>query len=249
MKTITFCIFIITCQVYGQTENFHGQIHADSLTAFTVNIINLNQSTGTTNDEHGYFTIKAKTGDTILFSSIQYQRYEYVVTKNDLLNKFAKIELIPAVQSMHPVTVRSSMFSGYLSEDLTEIRLQPTLTDDMLGVKRSFKKQPTPIERKIYTARSGILDLPINLINGKLKLLRRVEQIEKFEASLQKAEKTMGTEFFTKQLAIPELYRYDFIRYCAEDPIFKILNDTEDRFKLIEFYRQKVQPYRIWKDI
>lgn len=249
MRIIIFFLCTLSGQVYCQTDTFQGHIRADSLTAFTVNIINLNQSTGTTNDDNGYFEINASAGDTLLFSSIQYQRYQQVVTKIDLSRAFNIIVLIPAVQSMNPITVRSSMFSGYLTDDLDAIPLNPVLTDDMLGIVRTFRKQPTPIERKIYTARSGILDLPINLINGKLKLLRWVKQIESFEALLTKAENGFGINFFTKQLDIPALYVSDFIRYCADDPAFEALIGENDKLTLIEFYREKVQPYKHWKDI
>ena len=61
--------------MWSQEKNLKGQIIADSIAFREVNVVNLNSKRGTVNQKDGYFEISAKAGDTIFFSSLQYEPY------------------------------------------------------------------------------------------------------------------------------------------------------------------------------
>ena len=74
LKLIAYCI-LFSNAMWSQEKNLKGQIIADSIAFREVNVVNLNSKRGTVNQKDGYFEISAKAGDTIFFSSLQYEPY------------------------------------------------------------------------------------------------------------------------------------------------------------------------------
>ncbi len=77
---ISLLIFILSFSNYAQ-ENvlLKGKIQNKNLGEISINIINLTQKTGTTNAQNGNFQIEVEENDTLLFSSIQYDKLKSVV--------------------------------------------------------------------------------------------------------------------------------------------------------------------------
>ena len=61
-----------------------GQIYADSLETYQVNIINITQEIGQVSTPEGKYNIRAQVGDSILFTSLQHKTYTIKVEDSNL---------------------------------------------------------------------------------------------------------------------------------------------------------------------
>ncbi|TPN81655.1 hypothetical protein [Aquimarina algicola] len=249
IRLLRLFILLISVQSFGQSEMLEGKILADSLEGFAINIVNYSKAIGTTNDQKGYFKINASVGDSIVFSSVQYQKRAIIVSKQDLEDDLVTIVLFPLVQQLNKVNISNIDLSGYLDKDAEAITVQPFVDNKTLGLPFNDQPQPTLSERRLYTARSGILDLPINYINGKIKKLKRIDKIEKLKKRVHKGEISFNTDFFVDSLKVPENLISDFIYYCSEDQLYKSLLAEEKKLLLLEFFQKKSKDYRVHKEI
>ncbi len=248
-RLLLFLPLLISLQIFGQSETLRGKIIADSLQGYAINIINFTKEIGTTNDEQGFFEIPASPRDSIVFSSVQYQIRSIIVKQDQIEDKKITIVLHPVVQQLEQVKVSTTELSGNLDKDVGVVELQPFVDNKILGLPFSDKPQPTKAERRIYTARSGIIDRPINYLSGKLKKLKRIKALEDLDAIVQRGETTFNTAFFVDELKLSEDLITDFMYYCAEDEYFANLLENSKRLTLVEFFQKKVTSYKVNKEI
>ncbi|WP_109299842.1 hypothetical protein [Aquimarina sp. AU474] len=248
-KIILAFLIVSSFQTFGQTKTLKGKILAKSLEDYAINIVNFTNKTGTTNDQNGVFEIPANVGDSITFSSVQYDIISIVVTPNHFEEEGVKIILRPKIQLLDQVKVSNIKLSGNLDDDVGKVELKPFVDNKTLGLPFTDKPQPTQIERRIYTARSGILDLPINYLNGKLKRLKRIKALTDLQYLVERAEITFDTSFFVNDLDLSQDLITDFMYYCAEDQYFKNLLENSKKLTLLEFFKKKVISYKKLKEI
>ncbi|WP_103867193.1 hypothetical protein [Aquimarina sp. I32.4] len=248
-KFIRFLFIIISIHSFGQSELLKGKIVADSLQGYAINIVNFTKEIGATNEDNGFFEISASIGDSVVFSSVQYQTKTIIVVQNHLQEEINTIVLHPRVQKLEEVKVSTIELTGNIDRDIGAVELDPFVDNQVLGLPFSDKPQPTVAERRIYTARSGILDLPINYLSGKLKKLKRIKALEDLDAVVQRGEITFNTTFFVDELKLPEDLITDFMYYCAKDEYFVDLLENSKRLTLVEFFQKKVKPYKEHKEL
>ncbi len=248
-RVLSFVFFGITLYACGQQEHLKGRIYADSLQGFAINIVNFTQKIGTTNDDQGFFEIPAREGDSIIFSSVQYQIRSIIVTGKQLQEESLTIALLPVLQQLEQVNVSNIQLSGNLDKDAAGIALLPYVDNQILGLPFSDRPQPTLIQRRIYTARSGVLDLPINYLNGTLKKLKHIKALEDLKQIIQKGETMFSTAFYVDVLGIPKELISDFVYYCAEEDNFESLLENSKQLRLLEFFQQNARLYKEHKKI
>ena len=193
---------------------------------------------GTTNNEKGEFEIPVAINDTLLFSSVQYEPYEVIITDEVLKMAFLNVLLVEKIDELKEVSISDINLSGNLITDLENI---PTLTQADIGFPMSDVPRPTSIERKLYTASSGF-DGFLNTLNGKIKMLKKAEANEDISQIVDRGEAALPVSFFT-ELAIPGNRIRDFIYYCAEDPEFSSLLPEDRRLELVEYYQIKAPEF------
>lgn len=245
---ILFFLFILV-NTFGQSQRLKGKIIADSLEGFAINIVNYTKKIGATNDQRGNFEIPATVNDSIIFSSVQYEVISILVNEDDLENENFQVKLNPVVRKLQEVNVSDINLSGNIDKDAKYIEIKPFVNNRTLGLPFRDIKQPTQIERRIYTAKSGIIDRPINYLNGTLKKLKRIKALQDLDRLIEKGEASFNMAFFTKDLGIPETLISDFIYYCAEDEYFENLLENTKRLSLLEFFQEKAKFYKEYKEI
>jgi len=245
---IIFFPFVFV-NTFSQSSSLKGRIVADSLSGFAINIVNYTKKIGTTNDAKGFFEIPAATNDSIIFSSVQYEVVSLKVSESDLEQENFQIKLDLVVRKLDRVNISNVNLSGNISKDTKDIKVKPFLTNKSLGLPFRDIKQPTQVERRIYTARSGLLDLPINYLNGTLKKLKRLKSLEDLDLLIQKGEQAFHTRFFVQDLGVPEDLISDFMYYCAEDTYFENLLENSKKLSLLEFFEKKAKVYKKHKEI
>lgn len=231
-----------------------GKILADSLNGAAINIVNLTSGRGTTNDDVGNFEVAVRIQDTLLFSSVQYEPREVVISEEVLEKAFLSVYLVEKMNELGEVNISNSGLSGNLEQDLAKIGI---MNQAEFGFALPKKPRPTSIERKLKTS-SGIqkdkkgqeealvtvsLDGILNRLNGKIEMLQKAKENEELSNYVDQGINAVPTSYFTEDLQIPEEQIINFVHFCAENPNFPQLLPDSKRFELMDYYRKKAKVF------
>lgn len=254
-QKIIFLFFLSFSCFSQERELLKGKILADSLDGAAINILNLSSGMGTTNDTAGNFEILARVEDTLVFSSVQYETRQIVISEELLKKAFLGIMLKEKLNELDAVSISNISLDGNLHTDLDKIY---TFTQADIGFPMSDVPKPTSIERKLHTA-SGIqkdskenppgmvnisLDGILNRMNGRTAMLEKAAANEDLSQLVDKGVASMPVIFFVEDLQVPEEYIRDFIYYCARNSRFASLLPDHKKFELIEYFQLKAPGFR-----
>lgn len=225
-------MFFISLSLSAQNDTIlKGKITSESSNLEDIHVVNRSQKKVTTSLQGGYFTLKAKINDTIIFSAVHLKAVQYVVKKEDFSDDllFVKMEV--------------------LETDLNEVILTvyKSINPVSLGIVPANQRTYTPAERKLYTATGGgntyglstsvSLDGIINSISGRTKMLKKEVQVEKKEFLLESIRLDFSNNYFIENLKIPEDYISGFLYYLVENRNFVYIynknNKTATEFALV----------------
>ena len=237
-KEIIFVLLIFLPLAISAQETtvLQGEIIADSLNGSAINIVNLSSRIGTTNDSSGNFEIEVRVSDTLLFSSVQYEIKEIIVSEELLKKSFLKVHLIQRINELDEVSLSNISLSGNLNNDLANI---PVFDQEAVGFGLPAKPRPSSIQRKMSTAAGSPLLYLINTLNGRLKMLKKAQAIMDYENWIDIGLDILPPDFFMDELKIPKGKSRQFIYFCAEDPSFVSLLKNGDALEILETYLEK----------
>ena len=172
--------------------------------------------------------------DTLIFSSLQFETLEMVITSEILRENFLNVELIGKLNDLDEVFISNINLSGNLVTDLNQIK-----THDQADFGFPLKKSLTALERQIHRAKSSAMSSVFNYLNGTTAKLKSYEKIVKLKSIVQEGMNAVPHSFFVQDLKIPEEHVINFVNYCAENPNFHMLLEPERVFDLIEYYQMK----------
>jgi len=227
-----------------------GKIFSFNNAVSNVNIINLNNSSGTISNDNGEFEIRVHLNDTLLFSSIQYEKIKIAITKNHLNSKIIDIQLIPLVNQLKEVFLYG--LSGNLTVDLNK-----TPKDTIPN--HSFKYNISDLDKKLPGDEYGYLTKPnaesfsnpLYLANGGQgsKFDKRLEAKRKLKRNINKKiqfpiliKKELGISYFTKTLKITEEKIDHFLAYCEYKNIIEAYNKN-NLLEVIKILREESKTY------
>jgi hypothetical protein len=210
--------------------------------------LNLTAEQATITDENGYFSLFARTGDTIYFSAVQLRRKSLQVN-NEMLQSEIMVPLEEFVNELDEVVVRPFDLSGDIARDLQQMPAEKPIVAATLGRPNAYVKPPTQVERKIHEATTGAGLIPLNpvlnAITGRTKYLRKILAAERKLARTNRVREFYSDSLFVVDLRIPIQKINDFMYYCEVDPLFSEVVDTEDRLRIWEYLKRKGEEYRL----
>lgn len=225
-KIICFCgLFLCqTAWVQGQERAvLNGRIISNTNDLEGVYVINAQTEVMSTTTVGGLFSITAKSGDTLVFSSIQFKETRVVLTKEDFSNL--------------NFTVKLNLLMHQLQEVI--IKRYDNINAVALGIIPSGQKSYTAAERKLHTAtalnataNAGTMaggsvsaDPLFNFFSGRTAMLKKEVAVEKKEFFMRLLENMFTLDHFVERLKIPVEYVKGFEYYAVENEKFtKILN-------------------------
>lgn len=217
-----------------------------------LNILNLNSGKGTTSDTDGYFQILAKTGDTILFSSVQYKNQKLVISE-ELFKKrnFGEILLEEEVNELAEVMVDDIELSGYLKNDVNKISIQGV--EQKNSIQMSLDKvierdrELNPIE---YASPMGGLNV-IDAVSKISKVLKKKSFGEPLISNPKELRarsiEIAGMAYFRKSLGLNDNEITNFLFFCQKKPIFKNLVNQDNPLDLIAYFDSQIGKFREWR--
>jgi len=224
----TFTLILRISNAQNNRIKLKGLVKYDSIKLQDINIKNSTSNFGTTSDKNGQFTMYAKKGDSVLFSSIVYENRTIKISDTHINSKYITVYLEPDYYQLDEVMLYNINIIDWSSASVTKGTVFDT--DEI-----SNRKPPDARKFTDPTANAGGLN-PIALfmqITKKSRLRRKKRKHE--EQKIQQLKKEFpntirnlyGDEFYIKELAIPKDKINLFLDYCQGNGLSEFYNNNE----------------------
>jgi len=259
-KLILIVLLICSSQLFAQKSNvfLRGMVR-DSLNLIKdVHVINLNTLKGTYSNDYGQYRITVSLGDTLEFSSVQFETIKKIITDRVFFSKKLNLILKNKNYVLNEVTVKKHDLIGDLRIDRKKVpkdtialkgRKLSNIIDNISKesqkgiLKKSNKKNSELAETSMRNSDPtksfnganlmGIVNGIVNLIPKKKK--NKLSKKELNEALKNKILIDFGNNFF-KNLKIPNDQIIPFLKYCSQFNIEDLYKENKklDLIKLLE---------------
>lgn len=212
-----------------EEKQIHGKIIANSANIEGINVVNLVSQKSTVTDSKGEFFISVKVGDLLVFSAVDIEIKRILVEDEDLKREQITVYVIPKITELKEVIINKN----------------PQITAENLGIISKNIKRYSPAERRLMEAKALPINALLNIISGRMAMLKKELIVEKKETLLGKIEYFFDDKYYTETLKIPVEYIKGFQYYCIEDSDFVASIKSKNKFmtmfrivKLAENYNQ-----------
>jgi len=229
-KIICFIVVFLSQTVWSQSQErtvLNGRIISNTNDLEGVYVVNAQTEVMATTTADGSFFIMAKSGDTLVFSSIQFKENRVLLTTEN----FSDLNF----------TVKLNLLMHQLQEVI--IKRYDNINAVALGIVPSGQKSYTEAERKLHTAtalnaaaNAGTMaggsvsaDPLLNFFSGRTAMLKKEVAVEKKEFFMRLLEKMFTLEHFVERLKIPLEYVKGFEYYAVENDKFTAILNSKNK--------------------
>lgn len=218
-QKLLFLFLLVFSLTWSQNPKvLKGKVIAETRDVGGVTVGNLNSRKEVFTAEDGQFSIYAKVGDTLLFTSVQLKTKKIVVEKEDF--------------EYLPFPVRMELKITQIKEVIVE---KSNIDAVSLGIVSKKVKPFTPAERRYYTATTGSGILPIdpiiNAITGRTAMLKKEIAAERNQLIQERLGYMFDAEYLRNEFKIPEDYIDGFVVYASENE--KVAKAVKDKNKTL----------------
>jgi hypothetical protein len=232
-------VVVLSQTAWSQNQDrtiINGKIVSNTNDLEGVYVVNAQTEVMVVTDAEGSFSIMAKPGDTLVFSSIQFKENRVLLTSEN----FTDLNF----------TVKLSLVMHQLQEVI--VKRYDNINAAAMGIVPGNQKAYTESERKLRTATaldatasaSGMAggsisaDPFLNFLSGRTKMLKKELAVEKKEFFMKLLENMFSLDHFVNRLKIPTEYVKGFEYYAVENDKFTVIlnskNKTSTEFLLAE---------------
>lgn len=232
MTTKILCFLIVILSQIGWSQNqdgtiINGRIISGASDLEGVYVVNAQTEVMTTTDSSGAFSIAAKPGEMLIFSSIQFKENRVLLTPENFSDINFTVKLNMVMHQLQEVVVRN--YSG--------------INAVSLGIIPGDQKTYTEAERKLHTAtalnasaNAGTMaggsisaDPLLNFFSGRTAMLKKEVAVEKKEFFMKLLERMFTLEHFIDRLKIPAEYVKGFEYYAVENDKFTVILNSKNK--------------------
>lgn len=232
IKKYLHILFILISQfMVSQNDSIiKGKIIIETNDNEGVTIVNISNKTNTISGNDGYFKIKAKVNDTLIFSALHLEVVKQKVLTNDFNGNLLFVKMFPRSKQIEKILISN----------------QTVITSENLGLVPKGQKKYTVAERRLYTGTSGPVEIVANLFTGNKKELKKNIEIEKKEKFQEKILNEFDLDFFVQTLKIPQEYVNGFLFYISEDKLtIEMLKNKDKNSKTLKLIDLSVEYLKI----
>ncbi|MCL6218445.1 carboxypeptidase-like regulatory domain-containing protein [Zunongwangia pacifica] len=242
MRYLLFLVVVLLKMSLGfsqEREALLGKITNDSIGDTFINIVNLTAETGTVNEPDGRFAILVRENDSILFSSVQFQKEYIVITRNILEKGFLEVTLTEEINQLETVHLSNIKLMGDLASDIKHMKVKP------LMFIPPPRKKLTMAERRMGSYGGG-LGMLIGMLNGEIKYLEKAQENYELQDEARQLLETIPKSIFTEDFGLEEWEIINFMFYCARknDPELQRLVAKDDILKLIDYFKAEAEAFK-----
>ena len=215
-----------------------------------VNIVNINQVSGTTTNIDGEFQVKAKTNDTLHLSFLGYKSIKVRVT-NDWIRfgNRTTIKLTELALALEEVVVNKLKLTGYLEIDIKQIPIQKNVRYSISGLNSGYESSPrTPsMVTKVLGAIFNPADFLHNVFGKKPREMRKLRKMKQQDEIRNILASRFDREMLTALLKVDKIdlellisecnYSDDFIRTANDLQILDAISECYEEYKILSRQR------------
>jgi hypothetical protein len=248
-------------QFVAQNKKFylHGMLRDSIILLKDVHIVNLTSEKGSFSNDYGQYRIVVPLGDTVQFTSVQYETVKRVITDRIVFSKKLNLILEKKSYTLDEIALKKHDLTGNLLTDRRKVPLDSIakITKTMLDlIVEISDKDKEGQSKNIDPSQNGMSKLSTRNsdptrsfkgVGGSIGLgsrNKKKDQIRKITSdifSTKNVVEDVGKDFFMA-LNIPEKKIYAFIDYCKQFKI-KELYDRKKILDIIQLLKEKSTPF------
>lgn len=234
LKTVSLLFLFISMHLFAQKSlvKIEGIIKSDSIFLENINILNLTQNFGASSNIKGEFTLFAKLGDSIMFSSISYTNRVIKISEKHINEKKLLIFLEQDLNELDEVLLNQKIRLDFGNIDVQK-GMVLNKTDDSKKKGPDLRRMTDPSYGNVgvdFVSIFKLITKNLRLKNKEKKAVKKENNrlIEEFPDKLFTLYKA---NFFTDALKIPDDKIYLFLEYCQDNGLNNHLNSNEFQIK------------------
>lgn len=221
---------LFTATVFAQEAKIEvvGEIiDSDSREAIPyVHIVNKSTNSGTSSNTEGRFWIRINPSDTLLFSAIGFETYQFII--NNQINTeriLITIELSQSTLELEDVKVFAFKDENALKRAILDTQVPLKTEDNSLKIPGVYKKNWRAPEGG-GVALGGPLTKLGNLFSKEQKELKKLKSVQKDFDAFQNTKAKYNVEVVMNITGLPEDKVEDFMKFCVLEDSY-LLRATE----------------------
>ena len=209
-----------------------GIVKSDSTLLENINVLNRTQQLGSSSNAKGEFSLHAKLGDSILFSSINYTNRVIQISEKHISEKKLIVYLEQDFNQLEEVVLDQKVNLGFGKIDVQKGMILNT-TEDSKKKGPDLRRMTDPTYGNVGVNFVSILSLLTKNLRSKNKAkkaekLENQRLLEEFPTKLYNLYKA---DFFIDELNIPDHKIYLFLEYCQDNGLSNHLKSNEFQIK------------------
>jgi len=230
--------------IYSQRLNLEGKVGTtEDIDVEGINVFNLSTSKGTVTNLLGEFQIVVGLNDTLSISAIHIKETTLVIGAEQMKNKKIVINLSEKMNQLSTVTLRRGL-TGNIESDANIIPTVQPITATSMRLPNADLPKLSQSQRQLYTATTGPVDVLVNALSGRTKMLKKQIELEKIAVLTLALLDKFPETYFTDALKIEKLEVYSFIFFCEDDPNYQNVM-KQNSMAIIEFLERKSVEYKL----
>jgi len=238
------CIGIFS-GLFGQS--YKGEIYIRDKSNLYLNqfyVTNLTLHKTVLADYNGNFSLPAKVGDIIRFTSIVSERKDIEITQQMLTNLKNYVELQIAYYEIQEVVIKAFKPSGNLRKDVSMLKASEKAFElrKVIGLPEP-KGDGNPPEIPVLGFNGGLslsIDSFYDMISGEAKKKKRYYEYEKMSKTIANVQQYFGNDYFTR-LKIPKELIPNFLQFVYSSDNINIYTDSGN-YEAVKIYIEKYLP-------
>ncbi len=213
-------LWLMITSISAWAQALSGEIMMRDTSSLYLNqiyVTNVNEHRSILSDVNGNFTIAAKPGDIIRFTSIVTERRDIKVTDNMLQGKPLLIELKIAYYDIEEIVLNPFKPSGNLKKDVLSLKTgeREMKLRDMIGLPEPKGDGTSPQLPLLGLAGGGMtlsVDSFYDIISGERQKKERLQAYERMFKSISNIKDYFGPQYFA-ELKIPPHLIDNFLQF------------------------------------
>jgi len=253
MKYFVLFIFLVTSlNTVAQTTEVPTKISGTIISDNTgtplagVNIININQVTGTTTDNNGNFELPVTQSDTLHITLLGYESLRVRVTNDWIKNKKTTIQLTQKAIDLNEVVISPYYLTGYLEIDSKLIPIKEDFRYNISGLGQGYEAGQYAPEAfgKVLGSIFNPADMLYNFFGKRPQQLKKLREMRKDDTVRNLLETKYDRETISLLLGVPKDEISEILNRCSYSEAFiKTANDLQIMDAISGCYEQ----YKILK--
>lgn len=253
MKHLILFLFLVSslnsvAQTAEVPQKISGTIISDNtgVPLVGVNVININQVTGTTTDTNGNFELAVTQSDTLHVTLLGYESLRVRVTNDWIKNKKTIIQLTQKAIELKEVVVNKYYLTGYLEIDSKLIPIKEDYRYSISGLGQGYEAGQYAPDAfgKVLGSIFNPADMLYNFFGKRPQQLKKLRELRKDDTVRSLLETKYDRETIALLLGVSQDEIGEILGRCSySDAFIKTANDLQIMDALSSCYEQ----YKILK--